>query len=161
MTCIVFYLDWTCDRVSRYVMFNPIYLCFNSSSFIRLSFMNWYNEFLSIRLHWVQYYKSIKLIPICRIKRIEFHSLFYITFNYLESDVLLFTFHVEDGERLSQPCSDEHDWFSPDLLQIPEDGDVPILPVVISTTDYLHWCDRTSILLSTFYAEVNTIYTCL
>ena len=70
-----------------------------------------------IQLHWVQYYDLIKFIPIWRIKRIEFHSLFHITFNYLDLDVPPFTFHVEYGERLSQPCSDEYDWFSPDLLQ--------------------------------------------
>ena len=46
--------------------------------------------------------------------------------------------------------------------KILEDGDVPILPVVLSTLDYLqysfnHYYDRTGIPLSTFWEEVNTI----
>ena len=46
--------------------------------------------------------------------------------------------------------------------KIIEDGDVPISPVVLSTLDPLqislhHHCDRTGILLSTFYVEVNKI----
>ena len=44
-----------------------------------------------------------------------------------------------------------------------KDCDVPILPVVLSTLDFLqsslnHYCDLTGILLSTFCVEVNTIY---
>ena len=47
--------------------------------------------------------------------------------------------------------------------KILEDGDVPILPVVLSNTDPLHLslhhhCDSTGISLSTFWVEVNTIY---
>ena len=42
-------------------------------------------------------------------------------------------------------------------LEISEDGDVPILPVFLSTPDSLHVCYRTGIPLSTFCAEVNTI----
>ena len=47
--------------------------------------------------------------------------------------------------------------------KILDDGDVPILPVVLSTTDplklSLHYhCDRTGIPLSTFCVEVNTIF---
>ena len=47
--------------------------------------------------------------------------------------------------------------------EIIEDGDVPILPVVLSTTDPLqlslhHNCDRTSIQVSTFCVEANMIY---
>ena len=43
-----------------------------------------------------------------------------------------------------------------------EDGDVPILPMVLSTPDYLqlslnHHCDCTGIPLSPFCVEVNTI----
>ena len=38
-------------------------------------------------------------------------------FNYLDSDVISFTFHMEDDEIRSQLCSDEHDWFSPDLTR--------------------------------------------
>ena len=46
--------------------------------------------------------------------------------------------------------------------EIIEDVDVPIFPVVLSTLDYLqsslnHYCDRSSISLSTFCAEFNTI----
>ena len=42
--------------------------------------------------------------------------------------------------------------------EILEDGDVPILLVVLSTPDYLHFdYDCTGIPLSTFCVEVNTI----
>ena len=42
--------------------------------------------------------------------------------------------------------------------KILEDGDAPILPVVISNPDSLRFnCDRTGIPLSNFCAEVNTI----
>ena len=51
------------------------------------------------------------------MKQIEFHSLFFVLFNDLDSDVLPFTFHVEYGERSPQPSTDEHDWFGPDLTQ--------------------------------------------
>ena len=36
------------------------------------------------------------------MKWIDFRSLFRIPFNYLDSDVLTLTFHMEDGERRSQ-----------------------------------------------------------
>ena len=49
------------------------------------------------------------------MKTIEFHSVFRITFNYLDLNVLPFTFHMEDGERRPQLFSYEHDWFRPDL----------------------------------------------
>ena len=43
--------------------------------------------------------------------------------------------------------------------EIIKDGDIPVLTVVLGTLDYLQFnCDRTSIMLSTFYADVNTIY---
>ena len=51
------------------------------------------------------------------IKRIEFYSLFCIPFNYLDSDVISFNLQVEYGERRSQVCSDEHDWFILDLTR--------------------------------------------
>ena len=35
------------------------------------------------RLHWINYYDLIQLIPIWRFKWITFHSIFCITFNYL------------------------------------------------------------------------------
>ena len=38
-------------------------------------------------------------------------------YGFLDSGVLPFTSHVEDGERLSQSCSDEYDWFNPYLTQ--------------------------------------------
>ena len=38
-----------------------------------------------------------------------------------------------------------------------KDSDVPIFPVVLSTLDSLHFCDRTGIPLSIFCAEINTI----
>ena len=79
--------------------------------------MNQSNDFLLTQLYWVQSYESIQLISILRFKRIDFHSIFHIPFNYLDSNVIPFTFHLEDGERRSQSCSDEHDWFSPDLTQ--------------------------------------------
>ena len=42
--------------------------------------------------------------------------------------------------------------------KIIEDGDVPILPVVLSTPDSLQInCDCTGIPLSTFFVEVKTI----
>ena len=41
------------------------------------------NSFLLTRLHWVQSYDSIQLTSIWIFKRIEFHSLFSIHFNYL------------------------------------------------------------------------------
>ena len=104
-------------------MFNTIYICINSISFmywldlIMLSLITWSNLFLLIRLHWVQSYDSNQLIYIWRIKRIEFQSLFRITFNYIDSDVPTFTFHVEDDEIRSQSCPNEHDWFSPYLTK--------------------------------------------
>ena len=67
------------------------------------------------RLIWVQSYNSTQLIFIRIIKQIEFHSIFRITFNYLDSNVIPFTFHVEDGERRSQSCYNEHNCFRPDL----------------------------------------------
>ena len=92
-------------------MFNTISLCLDSISFMYLFDLSRYS------LHWFQSYNSIQLIYICIIKRIEFHSLFCIPFNYLYSDVLPFTFQMEDVERRSQSCSDENDWFSPDLMR--------------------------------------------
>ena len=52
--------------------------------------------------------------------------------------------------------------FDQNSRKILEDGDVPIFPVVLSTPDSLklslhHHYDRTSISLSTFCVEVNTI----
>ena len=42
--------------------------------------------------------------------------------------------------------------------EILEDGDIPIFPVVLSTLYYLHFnCDHTSIPLSTFCVEINTV----
>ena len=49
------------------------------------------------------------------MKRIEFLYLFRIPFNYLDSGVLPFAFHVKYVERRHQLCSDEHEWFIPDL----------------------------------------------
>ena len=62
------------------------------------------------------------------MKGIKFHSIFHITFNCLNSDVLPFTFHVEDGERRSQLCSDEHAWFIPDLTQNTQGQWCPNIP---------------------------------
>ena len=73
--------------------------------------------FLLNQLHWVQSYNSIQSISISRFKQNEFHYLFRIPFNYLDYVFLPFTLHLEDGERPSQSCSDENDWFSPDLTQ--------------------------------------------
>ena len=43
-------------------------------------------------------------------------------------------------------------------IEILEEGDVSILPVVLSTADSLHFnCDPTRIPLSTFYVDVNKI----
>ena len=53
----------------------------------------------------------LRLNPIIFIwimKRIEFHSLFRIPFIYLYSDILPFTFHMENGEKRSQSCSHEN-----------------------------------------------------
>ena len=77
--------------------------------------MTQYNYLLLALLHWVHSYDSIQLISIWIFKQTEFHSLFCVPFNYLESDALPFTFHLEDGERRSKSCSDEHHWFIPDL----------------------------------------------
>ena len=49
--------------------------------------------------------------------RIEFHYIFRIPFNYLDSDFLPLTFHMEDGKRRSQLCYYEHDLFIPHLTQ--------------------------------------------
>ena len=73
--------------------------------------MNRSNWFLLTRPHWVRFYESVQLISIWRFKQIEFNSLFRIPFNYLGSDVLPLTFHVEDGEIRSQSCSNEYYWF--------------------------------------------------
>ena len=74
-------------------------------------------SFLFTRLHWVQSDDSNQLISRWIFKLIKFHSLLRIPFKYLASDVLPFTFYVEYGERHSQSCSDEHDWFGTDLTQ--------------------------------------------
>ena len=50
------------------------------------------------------------------------------SFNYSESDVLPFTFHVEDGEICSQLCSDEHDWFILNLTQNTRGRRCPNIP---------------------------------
>ena len=47
--------------------------------------------------------------------------------------------------------------------EILKDGDVPIFPVVLSTSDPLqlilnHHYDNTGISLSTYFVEINTIY---
>ena len=48
--------------------------------------------------------------------------------------------------------------FAQTSREILEEGYVPILPVVLSTADYLQFnCDRTGIPLSTFCLEVNII----
>ena len=164
LTYLTFCSDWTFEWVSQLVMFNLIPLCFNSILFlhwfdqIRSSSMTWYNQFLLTRLHWFQSYNLIQLISIWIFKRTEFHSIFPIPFNYLGSDVLYFTSHLEDGERRFQPSFYEHDWFSPDLkwntwwwwcTNIPGGFNYFGLPTVK--------CDHTGITLSTFWAEVNTI----
>ena len=59
----------------------------------------------------------IQLISMWIFKRIEIHSLYHIPFKYLDSNVFPFTFHVEDGERRSQSCYDEHDWFGTNLTR--------------------------------------------
>ena len=48
----------------------------------------------------------------------------------LDSNVLSFTFCVEDGERRSQPYSVEYDWLSPDLTQNTQGHYIPIFPEV-------------------------------
>ena len=49
------------------------------------------NSFLLTRLHWFQSYDSIQLISIWTFKRIEFHFIFSIHFNYL---ALVFFPHI-------------------------------------------------------------------
>ena len=145
-------------------MFNPIPICLDSISFlywfdlISSIPMTRYNWFLLTRIHWVQSYESIQLISIWIFKRAGFHSLLLIPFNYLDSGVLPFTFHLEDGERRSQSCSDEHDLFSPYLTWNTQGRWCPNIP-----GGFNYWvfptvnCDRTGIILSNFCAEVNTI----
>ena len=77
--------------------------------------MNQSNCFLIDLTSLGPYYDLIQLISIRIIKRIGFHSLLVISFNYLDSGVLPFTFNVEDVKRHSQSCSDGHYWFRPDL----------------------------------------------
>ena len=123
LTWLAFCSDWTCNWVSRKVMFNLIHLCLDSIIFIywldliRSSLMTQSNFFLI---------ELTSLGSVLRIDPIIFHldnSTNWFTlsipypFNYLDSDVIPFTLNMEDGERRSQWCSDEHDWFSPDLVQ--------------------------------------------
>ena len=110
------------------------------------------------RLHWFHSYNSIKLISIWIIKRIEFHYLFRIPFNYLDSNVLPFTFHVEDDERRPNYVPMKIIGLVQNSHEILKDGDIPILTVVLITTDYLQFnCYRTGILLYILWAEVNKI----
>ena len=59
--------------------------------------------------------------------------MFLITFNYLDSDVLPFSFRVEDGERRSQPYSREYDWLGPDLTLNTQGPYTLVLPEVFIT----------------------------
>ena len=145
-------------------MFNPIHLCLDSNSFLHWFNLIWSssmirsNYFLLTRLHWVQSYNLVQLISILRFKRIGFHSLFRINFNYLASDVLPFTFHLEDGEILSQLCSNEHDWFIPDLIQNTRGRWCPNIPGCYNySVSPIVNCDSTGITLSALCTEVNTI----
>ena len=87
-------------------MFNHMVLCLKSISLptlfdlISSSNTTQYNYFLSGDL------TKLILIPF-----------YLLLFNYLYSDVLNFTFRVEDGERRSQRYSGEHDWLGPYLTQ--------------------------------------------
>ena len=56
------------------------------------------------------------------------HYLFRIPFTYLDSNVLPFTFHVEDGEIRSRSCCDEYDRFSLDLTQNTQGRLFPNIP---------------------------------
>ena len=148
-------------------MFNPIFLCLDSISFlhwfdlIRSNPMTRFNWFLLTRLYWVQSYDSTQLISVWIFKRTAFHSLFRIPFNYLDSNVLSFTFHLEYGERRPQSCSDEHDWFSPDLTQNTRGRWCPNIPVGFNYSGFPTVnCDSTCITLSTFCAEVIIIWIC-
>ena len=109
-------------------------------------------------LHWVQYYDSIKLIYIWRFKQTEFHYLFHIPFNYLDSDIIPFNFHLEDGERCFESCYDEHDWFIPDFTR---NNRGRWCPNICSGFNYFGFptvkCDSTGITLSTLCTEVNII----
>ena len=119
-------------------------------------------SFLLTRLHWVHYYDSIQLISIWIIKRIEFHYLFPIPFNYLDSNVSPspFTWKMSKDSPNHVPMNMID--LSQTSQEILEDGDVQIFPVFLSNSDPLHLSlnhhyDRTIIPLSTFCVEVHTI----
>ena len=98
--------DLTCDSVSRLVTFNHMldHVSTQLVSFHLLDLSN-YN-------HTTQYNQFQSLSG-----SIESDSLFIISLNYYVSDVLIFTFHVEDGEICSQSHSGEYYQLGPDPMQ--------------------------------------------
>ena len=107
---------------------------------------------------WVQSYDSVQLISIWIMKWIEFHSLFRIPFNYLDSDVLPLTLIAEDGERCFQLCSNGHNWCIPDLAQNTRGWWCPNISdgSKYSIFHTVQLC-CTSIPLSNFWVEVKII----
>ena len=116
------------------------------------------HDFLLNRLHWFQSYNSIQLISISRFRKNEFQSLFRIPLNYLVFNVPPFTFHLEDGERRFQSCSNEHDWFRAYFTWNTHRRWCPNIPGGFNYSRFPTVnCDCTGITLSYFYVEVNII----
>ena len=61
------------------------------------------------------------------------YSLFLITLDYLDSDVLPFNFRLVDSERDSHPHPREYNWLGPDLTRNTQGRYKHILPVVLIT----------------------------
>ena len=61
------------------------------------------------------------------------HSLFLIPLNYLDSNVIPFTFRVKDGERHPQLHSGEYYWLGPDLTRNTRRRCILIFPAFLIT----------------------------
>ena len=132
LACHAIFCDWTCGWVSQLVMFNHMlnHVTTQLVSFPWLgisisSHMNQYNQFQF-------WYGSI-----------ESDSLFLIPLDYSDSDILPFTFHVEDGKRCHQSHSRKYDWLVPDLTKNTRGCYILIfLGVLITPTKYGMHCSE-------------------
>ena len=85
-------------------------------------FISWTDLISSSPLNWYNYFHSF-----------EFTWLSLIIFLHIESYVLTFTLHVEDGEIRSQSYYREYDWLGPDTALNTQGQYILIFLVVLIT----------------------------
>ena len=141
--------------MSRLFTFYHMLLYLNSMSFPDL-----FDLISSIPTTWFNSFQSSDLT------KLSLMPYYPLLFNYLDCDVLPFTFHVESFEGHSQPYSREYDWLGPDFTQNTQVCYILILPAVlinpvtVRPSVYDNNCTWLGITLSASCADVITICIC-